>query len=218
MSAYVVRRLLQWLLILLGVSVVTFFLLYVIPADPARQIGGRTATPEMIANIREQLGLDLPFFERYLRYLNALLHGDLGRSYLQKTEVATLIMSRLPATLLLMVGAIFCELAIGLTMGLVAAVWRNRRIDQVADGAVLRRGVGAPVRRRHPPSLRLRREPRLVSDRRLWQLRQSRAAFAHPRHPRRRLVFADDALQHDRRAPPGLSCGRPKPRGSTRGS
>ena len=60
-----------------------------------------------------------------------LAQGDLGRSYLQKTEVATLIASRLPATLLLMLGAIFCELAIGLTLGVLAAIWRNSRLDRV---------------------------------------------------------------------------------------
>ena len=129
MGAYLLRRLAQALLILLGVSLVTFVLLYLLPADPARQIAGRSATPEVVANIRAQLGLDRPFHEQYLRYLGALLQGDLGRSYLQKTEVATLIMSRLPASLLLMAGAILCELVLGLTMGVVAALRRNTGAD-----------------------------------------------------------------------------------------
>jgi len=129
MGAYLLRRLAQAVLILLGVSLVTFVLLYLLPADPARQIAGRSATPEVVANIRAQLGLDLPFHEQYLRYLGALLQGDLGRSYLQKTEVATLIMSRLPASLLLMAGAILCELVLGLTMGVVAALRRNTTAD-----------------------------------------------------------------------------------------
>jgi peptide/nickel transport system permease protein len=129
MGAYLLRRLAQAVLILLGVSLVTFVLLYLLPADPARQIAGRSATPEVVANIRAQLGLDRPFHEQYLRYLGALLQGDLGRSYLQRTEVATLIMSRLPASLLLMVGAIVCELALGLTMGVAAALRRNTGTD-----------------------------------------------------------------------------------------
>ncbi|MGK9231874.1 ABC transporter permease [Inquilinus limosus] len=129
MGAYLLRRLAQAVLILLGVSLVTFVLLYLLPADPARQIAGRSATPEVVANIRAQLGLDRPFHEQYLRYLGALLQGDLGRSYLQRTEVATLIMSRLPASLLLMVGAILCELVLGLTMGVVAALRRNTGTD-----------------------------------------------------------------------------------------
>jgi peptide/nickel transport system permease protein len=82
-----------------------------------------------VANIREQLGLDLPFYQQYWRYLTNLVQGDLGRSYLQRTEVSTLIAARLPASLLLMAGAILCELVLGLTMGLIAALRRGRATD-----------------------------------------------------------------------------------------
>ncbi|MGQ0564398.1 MAG: ABC transporter permease [Gemmobacter sp.] len=133
MAAYLARRLVQSALILLGVSLITFFLLYVLPADPVRQIAGRAATPETVQNIREQLGLDQPFLVQYARYLGALVQGDMGRSYLQKTEVADLIAARLPATLLLMVAAIACELALGLAMGIAAALMRGR----VADNALM---------------------------------------------------------------------------------
>ncbi|MFT4162570.1 MULTISPECIES: ABC transporter permease [Shinella] len=129
MPAYIARRLLQTLMILIGISFVTFILLYLVPADPARQIAGRSATAQTVENIREQLGLNLPFYEQYLRYLKGLVQGDLGRSYLQKTEVASLIWSRLPASLLLMAGAIVSELVIGLTMGVVAATRRGSRTD-----------------------------------------------------------------------------------------
>ncbi len=131
MAAYLARRLGQSVLILLGITLVTFVLLYILPADPARQIAGRSATPDTVASIRHQLGLDLPFYQQYWRYLTSLAEGDLGRSYLQKTEVSVLILSRLPATLLLMVGAILCELALGLTMGVIAAVKRGRPTDQI---------------------------------------------------------------------------------------
>ncbi|MFN3993205.1 MAG: ABC transporter permease [Tabrizicola flagellatus] len=130
MAAYLIRRLIQSALILLGVSFITFFLLYVLPADPVRQIAGRSATAQTVENIREQLGLDKPFVVQYARYMGGLLQGDMGRSYLQKTQVAELIWSRLPATLLLMAGAIVCELVLGLTMGIIAALWRGRTIDQ----------------------------------------------------------------------------------------
>jgi peptide/nickel transport system permease protein len=129
MLAYIARRLIQTVMILIGISFVTFILLYLVPADPARQIAGRSATAQTVENIREQLGLNLPFYEQYLRYLKGLVQGDLGRSYLQKTEVASLIWSRLPASLLLMAGAIFSELAIGLTMGVIAATRRGTRTD-----------------------------------------------------------------------------------------
>jgi peptide/nickel transport system permease protein len=129
MLAFIVKRLIQSAFILLGVSFITFALLYLLPADPVRQIAGRSATPETVANIRAQLGLDKPFIIQYTRYFGNLVQGDLGRSYLQKTEVSTLIASRLPASLLLMLGAIVCELILGITMGVVAALRRGTATD-----------------------------------------------------------------------------------------
>jgi peptide/nickel transport system permease protein len=143
MAVYVVRRLIQAVLILLGVSLVTFALLYLLPADPVRQIAGRSATPQTVENIRRQLGLDQSFVVQYWRYLTSLVQGDLGRSYLQRSEVSSLIWSRLPATLLLMAAGIACELVIGLSMGLVAAVRRGTATDQVLMiGSFV--GVSAP--------------------------------------------------------------------------
>lgn len=143
MIAYLGRRLIQSALILLGVSLITFALLYLLPADPVRQIAGRSATPETVENIRRQLGLDQPFVVQYWRYLLNLLSGDLGRSYIQRSEVTELIVSRLPASLLLMLGAITCEVVIGITMGLIAAVRRGTATDQtLMVGSFV--GVSAP--------------------------------------------------------------------------
>lgn len=125
MIVYIARRLMQAVFLLIGVSLITFVILYLLPADPVRQIAGRSATPATVESIRQQLGLDQPFIVQYWRYLTNLLTGDFGRSYLQRTEVSELIASRLPASLLLMVGAIVCEVVIGLTMGLIAAVKRG---------------------------------------------------------------------------------------------
>ena len=129
MTGYLIRRLFESALILLGITFVTFVLLYLIPADPARQIAGRAATADTVANIRDQLGLNDPLFVQYFRYLSNLFQGDLGRSYMQRAEVSELIASRLPASLLLMVSAIVTELIIGLTIGIVAALRRNRPVD-----------------------------------------------------------------------------------------
>ncbi len=131
MPSYLLRRLFQSALILLGISFITFLLLFVLPADPVRQIAGRSATPATVENIRQQLGLDQPFIVQYGRYLGNLLQGDLGRSYLQKTEVTELILSRLPATLQLMAAGILAELVLGLTIGIAAALMRGRAGDQV---------------------------------------------------------------------------------------
>jgi peptide/nickel transport system permease protein len=119
----------QAVLILFGITVVTYVLLYLLPADPVRMVTRGNASPEVVENIRTELGLNLPLHEQYLRYLGGLLQGDLGRSYLQKAEVGALIAARLPATLLLMLGAIGCELLIGLTMGMIAAVRRGSWVD-----------------------------------------------------------------------------------------
>src|SRR5699024_10006240 len=127
---YFLKRLVETVVILLGVSFVTFALLYIVPADPASQIAGRSATPEVLANIRAQLGLDDPFIVQYAHYLGDLLHGDLGRSYIQRSSVTSLILARLPASLLLLAGGIFCELLMGLSMGIVAAIRRNSKADQ----------------------------------------------------------------------------------------
>ena len=101
MFFYLLKRIMQAAALLVGVSLITFLLLYVMPADPARQIAGRSATPETVATIRQQLGLDQPLYAQYSRYLAGLATFDLGRSYAQKTEVTSILASRLPATLLL---------------------------------------------------------------------------------------------------------------------
>ena len=131
MLIYIAKRLGQAVFILIGITLVTYILLYLVPADPVRQIAGRSATAETVESIRRQLGLDLPLWQQYLRYLGNLLQGDLGRSYIQKTEVTALILSRLPATLQLLAGAIVVELLIGLSAGIFAATRRGRTSDRV---------------------------------------------------------------------------------------
>jgi peptide/nickel transport system permease protein len=131
MTYLLARRLLQAVLILLGVAAITFLLLYAMPADPARMIAGRSATAQTVANIRHELGLDQPLLIQFWNYLTGLLQGNLGRSYAQKTEVATLIWSRLPATLTLMAAGIFIEVLLGLILGITAAVRRGGAVDNM---------------------------------------------------------------------------------------
>jgi len=143
MLRFLLSRLGQSVFILIGVTVITFALAFLVPADPVRMIAGRSASPATVENIRHQLGLDRPVPEQYGRYVARLVHGDLGRSYMQKTQVSTLIASRLPATLLLMAGAIFFELLIGLTAGIWAATRRGHFSDQAVMVASFV-GVSAP--------------------------------------------------------------------------
>src|SRR3989442_229902 len=95
MGAYAIRRLAQSVVILLGVTVITFALLYALPADPARMIAGRSATADTVARIRSELGLDQSLPVQYARYLGRLLRGNLGRSYAQKIQVTDLLRSRM---------------------------------------------------------------------------------------------------------------------------
>ncbi|NEI72795.1 ABC transporter permease subunit [Rhizobium lusitanum] len=138
-----IRRLVQSALILLGVAAITFILLYALPADPARMIAGRSATAQTVDNIRRELGLDQSLPTQFLHYLNGLLHGDLGRSYAQKTQVMTLILARLPATITLMAAGIFVEVLLGLTLGIIAALDRGGPTDRLVMASAFV-GVSAP--------------------------------------------------------------------------
>ncbi|PYB71896.1 ABC transporter permease [Rhizobium wuzhouense] len=125
------KRLVQSVLILFGVSAITFVLLYALPADPARMIAGRSATAKTVENIRHELGLDKPLVVQFGHYVGGLVQGNLGRSYAQKTEVSTLIAARLPATLTLMAAGIALEVLFGMVLGVTAALYRGKLADRV---------------------------------------------------------------------------------------
>ncbi|MBB1249901.1 ABC transporter permease [Rhizobium sp. G21] len=137
------KRLIQSAAILFGVAAITFVLLYALPADPARMIAGRSATAQTVANIRHELGLDQPLLLQFVHYVTGLIQGDLGRSYAQKTEVITLIMARLPATLTLMAAGIFVEVLFGTALGALAALNRGGLIDRLVMMSAFV-GVSAP--------------------------------------------------------------------------
>ncbi len=174
------------------------------PIRCVRSPGG-SATPEVVESIRHQLGLDLPLWQQYLRYLGNLVQGDLGRSYIQKTEVATLILVA-PAGDAAADGRRHRGRAADRPHRRHLGRGQSRPATSTGRVMVLSfiRRLGTAVRGRHPAALRLRGPARLVPDRRLRHLRASRPAGADPGHPRRRLVRADDPLRDDRRAAPGL--------------
>jgi len=129
MLTFLSKRLGQAIIILFGVTLITFCLSFLMPADPVRMIAGRSATQETVESIRRELGLDRPLPVQYFKYISRLVQGDMGRSYKQKTKVGELILSRLPATLLLMAGTIFFELLIGLPAGIFSATRRGKSAD-----------------------------------------------------------------------------------------
>jgi peptide/nickel transport system permease protein len=143
MFQFIARRLVVSVLILFGVAAITFVLLYLLPADPAAQIAGRSGNAQTVANVRHELGLDQPLAVQFVSYLSKLAKGDLGRSYTQKTEVISLILARLPATLILMAAGIAVEVTLGLIFGIIAAINRGGAIDRLVMMACFV-GVSAP--------------------------------------------------------------------------
>lgn len=143
MWTYLARRLLQAVPVLIGVSLITFLLIYYLPADPARMYAGPSATVETVARIRHQLGLDQPLWTQYTTYMGRLLQGDLGFSYRKQTAVTELILSRIPYTFALTIGGILVELLIGLPAGIASATARGRWTDRIGMFIALL-GVSAP--------------------------------------------------------------------------
>ncbi len=132
MGGILVRRLLGAVPVLLLVSLITFGMIHLIPGDPAVAIAGMSATPDQIAAIRLNLGLDQPLLSQLWHWYGNLLHGDLGRSLLLGQPVVQATMQRLPVTLALSAYAMVLTLLLGLVSGIVAALRQNTWIDQAA--------------------------------------------------------------------------------------
>ena len=143
MWTFLLRRILQAVPVLVGVSAISFLLIYYLPADPARIYAGPSATVATVDRIRHQLGLDQPLWVQYTTYLTRALQGDLGFSYRKQIAVTELILSRLPYTLALILSGIIVELLIGLPIGLASAVLRGKWPDRVGMFIVLV-GISAP--------------------------------------------------------------------------
>src|SRR5512134_3961451 len=143
MWSFIARRLVQAIPVLFGISLITFILIYYLPADPARMYAGPSATVETVARIREELGLNDPLWVQYTRYLWRMLQGDLGFSYRKQVAVTELILSRIPYTLALTFAGILVELIIGLPVGILSAVARGRWADRLGMFVALV-GISAP--------------------------------------------------------------------------
>jgi peptide/nickel transport system permease protein len=129
MFAFLLRRIVFGIAVLIGTSIITFAIAFVIPADPAVTMAGAKADPQTLATIRHELGLDLPVYLQYARYLDRAIHGDLGRSYVRRDSVAHLIASRFPATALLALTAMVVSLVLGVVLGCIATAYRGEATD-----------------------------------------------------------------------------------------
>jgi peptide/nickel transport system permease protein len=127
---FLIRRLLLAALVIWGVATFTFFLMYVIPGNPAVTIAGPRASEQLLAQIEENLGLNDPVVVQYGRYMFDLVRGDLGTSYVFRVPVATAILERLPATGQLALVAVLLRVVTGLAVGFASALNRGGIIDR----------------------------------------------------------------------------------------
>ncbi|HLV11359.1 MAG TPA: ABC transporter permease [Trueperaceae bacterium] len=144
MAVYVVKRLLQAVPVIFGVSVLTFVLMITVPGDPAQKLLGQRASPEAVQELRTRLGLNDPPVQQYLRIMRNVVTGDLGRSIVTRERVLTEIKNRLPVTLKLAVLAMAFSTVVGVGVGVIAALNQNRFLDRFLMFVTLT-GISVPV-------------------------------------------------------------------------
>ncbi len=144
MFQYILKRLLSTIPVLIGISLLLFFMLRMLPGDPAQVLAGQMASPEDIKLIRQQLGLDRPIFVQYGLFFSRLVRFDLGRSARTQNPVIEEIWARLPNTMLLAVAAIMLACLFGIPAGIISAVRPYTWIDYLFTSMALF-GISMPV-------------------------------------------------------------------------
>lgn len=132
MISFLIRRLLQAIVVVIAVTIIVFVLLQRLPGGPARAILGQRATAAQIATFNHQNGLDKPVFVQYFHYLGRWITGDFGFSYKLNQSVGSLLKERLPKTLVLNALALLLTLIVAIPVGVYQAVRRNKPFDYVA--------------------------------------------------------------------------------------
>jgi len=131
-GTYLAQRIVQLVPVLLVISTLVFFIFHVIPGDEATARLGTTATPERIASLRHELGLDRPVYVQYVDWLGKAVRGDLGKSYINEQPVFSLVLEKFPATLELAFLGVLLSLLISVPIGTIAALRRGTWVDQIA--------------------------------------------------------------------------------------
>lgn len=144
MGSFIVRRIMMTLVVILAVTFFCFILIHLLPGDPVLTILGQQATPESIAVLRAELGLDRPIHEQYFNWLGNVLRGDLGKSIIFGDSVSDLIQKRLPITLHLTCLALIIAVVFGVSIGIFSAVARGSFLDQLLT-VCANMGVAIPV-------------------------------------------------------------------------
>src|SRR6202035_250805 len=143
MGLYILRRCAMMAPVLFGVTVIVFLVISLIPGDPAKAILGTFATPENVAKVNHDLGLDRALPIQYFIWLGNLLHGDFGRSYILHRPVIDEVLDRLFPTLLLAGAALLLSSVVALLLGILAAIKQNGWQDKLITVAVLV-GISTP--------------------------------------------------------------------------
>ncbi|TFJ91346.1 ABC transporter permease [Lentibacillus salicampi] len=144
MLKYIIRRLVMLIPVLLGVSILTFSLVHLIPGDPAKSMLGEKATETQLELLREEMGLNDPYIVQYGNFIGKILQGDLGESIQSKEDIAVEIAQKLPATIELTIFAMILAMVIGILAGVIAAVKQYSWFDNVSmTGALF--GVSLPI-------------------------------------------------------------------------
>jgi peptide/nickel transport system permease protein len=130
--AYILKRLGYLVPVLIGVTLLVFFISHAIPGDPARMMAGQKASRQAVENLRRSMGLDRPLPEQYVRFLWGLFHGDLGTSIRNQRPVLDDLADFFPATLELTLSSMILCIAVGLPLGIISAVRRNRPVDHIS--------------------------------------------------------------------------------------
>ncbi|KON88065.1 peptide ABC transporter permease [Sporosarcina globispora] len=143
MTRYLLKRFFTMLITLLGVSILVFLMIHLIPGDPVLNILGEFATEEAINNLKAELGLNQPLYMQYFSFIGNALQGDLGQSYITNLYVVDEIMNRFPITFQLAVYSLIIGAVVGIIMGTIAAVKQNTIFDQLAMMVSLI-GISAP--------------------------------------------------------------------------
>ena len=134
MLRYIVKRLFHMIPVLLGVALVVFTLMYITPGDPAKIMLGDSASPETIAQLRTELGLDDSFIVRFLTYIKDIIfHFNFGISYQTSSDVLSELLSRFPATMQLALYSALVAIAVGVTLGIISAVMQYSFFDNIAS-------------------------------------------------------------------------------------
>ncbi|PKG22867.1 ABC transporter permease [Niallia nealsonii] len=133
MWKYLINRLIAAVIVLFGSLFLVFVINYFLPGDAVDQmLEGTGATPEMAANLRKELGLDLPFHTQFFHYITSLLHGDFGHSIVNNAPVLDKILTQFPATLSLTLVSACISVVVGITLGVFSAIHHNTIIDYIA--------------------------------------------------------------------------------------